>query len=166
MGMINIVNMCSHLTNASKARLGITSVPHTKYNMALALALQRSGFLAFVTRGGPHPPDPSTISTFEPDVLTTANVGNQRLWVGLKYNAANGGEPVLGRMEPVTRPKRIANARLPVLDRLSRGFDAHPHRGLNIGETMIIATDLGTMDVREAVERKVGGTILCRVGPA
>ncbi|KAI2627890.1 ribosomal protein S8 [Hypomontagnella submonticulosa] len=165
MGLINIVNMCSHLQNASRARLGLTSVPHTKYNLSLALALHRAGFLSFVTRGGTHPPDPATLSTFEPEPLTTANVARQRLWVGLKYNAGNGGEPVLARMTPLTTPKRAVTADLKKLERLARGLDAHPHRGLNLGESIMLTTDLGTLEIREAIERKVGGLLLCRVGP-
>ncbi|KAI1652977.1 ribosomal protein S8 [Daldinia decipiens] len=165
MGIVNIVNMCSHLQNASRARLGLTSVPHTKYNLALAIALHRNGYLSFVTRGGRHPPDPATITTYEPEPLTTANVARQRLWVGLKYNATAGGEPVMGSISPITTPKRPVTAKLPQLERLARGFDAHPHRALNLGESIILTTSLGTLDVREAVERKVGGLLLCRVGP-
>ncbi|KAI1372336.1 ribosomal protein S8 [Hypoxylon crocopeplum] len=165
MGVVNIVNMCSHLQNASRARLGITSVPHTKYNLSLALALHRAGFLSFVTRGGSYPPDPATLTTFEPEPLTTANVAKQRLWVGLKYNAGNGGEPVLRAMRPITTPKRPVTAKLDDLERLARGIDAHPHRGLNLGESIVLATDRGTLEIREAIERKVGGLLLCRVGP-
>ncbi|KAI1077689.1 ribosomal protein S8 [Whalleya microplaca] len=162
MGIVNITNMCSHLQNASRARLGLTSLPHTKYNLAVALALHRAGFLAFVTRGGSHPPDPATIATYEPPPLTTANVARQRLWVGLKYSA---GEPVLKHMIAITKPKRPVNASLRDLQRLCRGFDAATQRGLNLGECLILGTDRGTLEVREAVERRVGGLLLCRVGP-
>ncbi|OTB02691.1 hypothetical protein M426DRAFT_322449 [Hypoxylon sp. CI-4A] len=162
--VVNIVNMCSHLQNASRARLGLTSVPHTKYNLSLALALHRAGFLSFVTRGGPYPPDPETVATFEPEPLTTANVARQRLWVGLKYNAGSG-DPVFRNMTPITTPKRPVTAQLGALERLARGLDAHPHRGLNLGECIMLTTSLGTLEVREAIERKVGGLLLCRVGP-
>ncbi|KAI1764722.1 ribosomal protein S8 [Hypoxylon sp. FL1150] len=164
MGLHNIVNMCSHLQNASRARLGLTSVPHTKYNLALALALHRAGFLSFVTRGGAYPPDPSSVTTYEPEPLTTANVARQRLWVGLKYSPG-GGEPVLRSMKPISTPKRRATADLRSLERLARGMDAHPNRGLNLGECIMLSTDRGTLEVREAIERKVGGMLLCRVGP-
>ncbi|KAI8964636.1 ribosomal protein S8 [Daldinia sp. FL1419] len=165
MGIVNIVNMCSHLQNASRARLGLTSIPHTKYNLSLAIALHRTGYLSFVTRGGAHPPDPSTISSWNPEPLTTANVAKQRLWLGLKYNATEGGEPVIGSITPITTPKRPVTAKLRHLDRLARGLDSHPHRGLNLGESIILTTSLGTLDIREAIERKVGGLLLCRVGP-
>ncbi|KAL7620143.1 hypothetical protein AAE478_009136 [Parahypoxylon ruwenzoriense] len=165
MGVANVVNMCSHLQNASKARLGLTSVPLTKYNVRLALALQRAGFLSFVTRGGTNPPDPATVGTYEPEQLTTANVAKQRLWVGLKYNSAAGGsgEPVLGRITPITTGKRPVNIDLRAIGRVARGFDSLPHRGLNIGESLMLNTSLGTLDIREALERRVGGLVLCRV---
>ncbi|KAI1770783.1 ribosomal protein S8 [Hypoxylon cercidicola] len=167
MGVTNVVNMCSHLQNAARARLGLTSVRHTKFNLALALALHRAGFLSFVTRGGPNPPDPAAVATFEPEPLTTANVADQRLWLGLKYNpgTGGGGEPVMRSLTPITTPKRRATADLRSLERLARGLDAHPHRGLNLGECMMVSTDRGTLEIREAIERKVGGMLLCRVAP-
>ncbi|KAI1108820.1 ribosomal protein S8 [Nemania sp. NC0429] len=162
MGIANVVNMASHLRNASVARLGVTSVPHTKYNLSVALAMHRAGFLSFVTRGGTRPPDPATIATFEPEPLTTANAAKQRLWVGLKYSDDG---PVLGEMSAISTSSRPVTAKLGALERLARGFSASRQRGLNIGECMFISTDCGTLEIREAVERKVGGLLLCRAGP-
>ncbi|KAI1334546.1 ribosomal protein S8 [Xylariaceae sp. FL0016] len=162
MGITNIVNMCSHLQNASKARLGLTSVPHNKYNLSVALALHRAGFLSFVTRGGGEPPDPSTITTFQPEPMTTANVARQRLWVGLKYS---DNAPVLRQLRSISTGKRLINADLSALERLARGFDASQQRGLNLGECMFVSTDRGTLEVREAIDRRVGGLLLCRAGP-
>ncbi|KAI1818276.1 ribosomal protein S8 [Poronia punctata] len=162
MGVLSICHMASHLQNASRARLGLTSVPHNKANLAVALALHRAGFLAFVTRGGPHPPDPATIATFEPEPLTTANVASQRLWVGLKYTLHG---PVLRSMSPISTPKRSIVAPLSALERLARGFDAAQQRGLNLGECMFVRTPRGTLEIREAVERKTSGVLLCRAGP-
>ena len=162
MPIANVVNMCSHLQNASKQRLGLTSVKHSKYNIAVALAMHRAGFLSFVTRGGPTPPDPATISTFEPEELTTANVSRQRLWLGLKYV---NNQPVLGRIESITTPKRPVTANLPALNRLTRGFDASRQRGLNLGECLIVGTDQGVLESREAIEKKIGGLLFCRLGP-
>ncbi|KAI0444426.1 ribosomal protein S8 [Xylaria telfairii] len=162
MGILSVSHMASHLQNASRARLGLTSVAHTKYNLSVALALHRAGFISFVTRGGPHPPDPSSISTFEPEPLTTANAARQRLWLGLKYS---DNEPVLRTMSAISRPKRYITANLSALERLARGFDASRQKGLNLGECMFLTTDVGTLEIREALERKVGGLLLCRAGP-
>ncbi|RYO86057.1 hypothetical protein DL766_003650 [Monosporascus sp. MC13-8B] len=164
MPIANVVNMCSHLQNASKARLGLTSVPHTKYNLRVALALHRAGFLSFVTRGGPRPPDPAAIAAHEPEDLTTANVARQRLWLGLKYSGATG-DPVMGTVTSITKPKRPITADLRALEKLVRGFDASRQRGLDLGEAMIVGTDRGVLESREAVQKRVGGLLLCRVGP-
>ncbi|KAI1361821.1 ribosomal protein S8 [Xylaria arbuscula] len=162
MGISKIADMVSHLQNASRARLGLTSVPATKYNLGMCLALHRAGFLSFVTRGGPTPPDPATITTFTPEPLTTANVAQQRLWVGLKYT---NNKPVLRKIKAISTPRRYINGNLRALERLSRGFDASYQRGLNLGECMFVTTSRGTLEVREAVEKKVGGLLLCRAGP-
>ena len=164
MPIANVVNMCSHLQNASKARLGLTSVPHNKYNLRVALALHRAGFLSFVTRGGTRPPDPSTIATYEPEDLTTANAARARLWLGLKYSGDTGA-PVMGTVQSITKPKRPITANLPALQKLVRGFDASYQRGLDLGEAMIVATDRGVLESREAVAKKVGGLLMCRAGP-
>jgi small subunit ribosomal protein S8 len=154
--------MASHLQNASRARLGLTSIPHSKNNLSVALALHRAGFLSFVTRGGPYPPDPAGVATFEPEPLTTANAARQRLWVGLKYN---DNAPVLRTLRPISTPKRAVTADLRSLERLVRGLDAGYQKGLNLGECMFVSTDRGTLEIREAVEKKVGGLLLCRAGP-
>jgi ribosomal protein S8 len=46
------------MQNASKARLGLTSIPVSKMHVNIALGLQREGFLSSVTLGGPTPPRP------------------------------------------------------------------------------------------------------------
>ncbi|KAK7994314.1 ribosomal protein S8 [Apiospora marii] len=165
MGLPHIANLCSHLQNASKARLGLTSAPHTKYNLSVLLSLQKAGFLSFVTRGGALPPDPATLSTYEPEPLTSANVARQRLWVGLKYS---DNAPVLRKMSAVSTPKRPITMKLPDLERVARGWDTNGRvnvRGLNMGECLFVSTSKGVMEVREAVERKMGGLVLCRAGP-
>ncbi|KAI1423197.1 ribosomal protein S8 [Xylaria sp. FL1777] len=162
MGIHSVVHMAAHLQNASRARLGITSVPHTKYNVGVALALHRAGFLWFVTRGGKNPPDPATVGTYEPPPLTSANVAQQRLWVGLKYTQDQ--QPVLRTVSSLSTSKRKRTADLRSLQRLARGFASRDHHSLNIGETLILATDQGTLELREAVEKRVGGLLLCRAG--
>ncbi|KAK6069511.1 37S ribosomal protein S8, mitochondrial [Seiridium cupressi] len=166
MTLQNLAHLCSHLQNASKARLGLTSTPWNSSNLNLLLSLQRTGFLSFVTRGGAIPPDPSTLSTYEPEPLNTSTVARQRLWVGLKYS---NNEPVMKSLKVISRPTRPVTAKLEHLERLARGWDAGPTRliqqGLNLGECMYVSTPRGVMEVREAVERKMGGVLLCRVSP-
>ncbi|KAI1849192.1 hypothetical protein JX265_012826 [Neoarthrinium moseri] len=166
MTLLSLAHVCSHLQNASKARLGLTSTPWNSSNLSLLLSLQRTGFLSFVTRGGAVPPDPAALSTYAPEPLTTATVARQRLWVGLKYSS---NEPVMRSLQIISRPTRPVTAKLEHLERLARGWDSGPtrliQRGLNLGECMYVSTPKGVMEIREAVERKMGGLLLCRVSP-
>ncbi|TKA75930.1 hypothetical protein B0A55_05870 [Friedmanniomyces simplex] len=56
MSLVNLSHVCSHLQNASMARLGLTSIPYTKLHLSLALLLHKQGFLSQVKLGGPSPP--------------------------------------------------------------------------------------------------------------
>lgn len=56
MSLVNLAHVCSHLQNASLARLGLTSIPYTKLHLSLALLLQKQGFLSQVKLAGPSPP--------------------------------------------------------------------------------------------------------------
>ncbi|KAF3004378.1 hypothetical protein E8E13_009975 [Curvularia kusanoi] len=58
MSLVNLAHVCSHLQNASKARLGLTSIPVSKMHVNLVLGLQREGFISSVTLGGVSPPKP------------------------------------------------------------------------------------------------------------
>ncbi|KAK4116834.1 ribosomal protein S8-like protein [Canariomyces notabilis] len=160
MGILTITNTCSHLQNATRARLGLTSVPNTKYNLRLALAMHRAGLLSSVTRGGPSPPPTEALSLLETEPVTSANVATRRLWLGLKYW---NNEPVIRKVQPISRPSRLVTATAQELGRVARGFPVGSIKGLTLGETLFVSTDRGVLEVREALERKVGGLVLCRV---
>ena len=66
MSLVNLAHVCSHLQNASKARLGLTSIPVSKMHVNLVLGLQREGFLSSVTLGGVSPPKPFLLQS-QPD---------------------------------------------------------------------------------------------------
>ena len=52
----------------------------------------------------------------------------------------------------------------PEMEALGRGEDKGYVKGLRIvGECMYASTDKGIMEVRECVERRTGGMLLCRV---
>lgn len=67
MSLVHLANVCSHLQNASKARLGLTSIPMTKLHLRLALGLQKQGLLSTVQVAGPTPPLPPQITEQEAD---------------------------------------------------------------------------------------------------
>lgn len=160
----NLANMCSHLQNVSKARLAITSIPNNKYNLNVSLALHRAGFLSHVHRAGPTPPTFEQMVTEKPEIVTHANVSRMRLWLGLKYWQ---GQPVLSRASMISKPSRLMTVNIEQLAKLSRGFPAKLKggvvQGLNLGECMFVGTSQGVLEAREALSRKLGGLLLCRV---
>lgn len=156
MGIASVANACIHLQNASRARFGLTSIPNTKYNLRLMLAMHRAGLIASVVRGGPRPPQPG-----EPEEpVTTANVSTRRIWVGLKYW---NNEPVLRNVTPISRPSRLVTATVRELEKVSRGFSVGQVKGLSLGESLFVSTDRGVLEIREALERRTGGLVLCKV---
>lgn len=161
--ILNIAHMCSHLNNASRARLGITSIKNTKYNLMLALAMHRAGFFSAIYRGGPTPPTMEQMLTEAPEPVTEANVASRRLWLGLKYWE---GKPVLNRTRMVSKSQRLVTASVPELERLVRGFPSKVSGGvmpgLSMGECMFLGTDRGVLEVREALEKQVGGLVICK----
>ncbi|GES61422.1 40S ribosomal protein S8 [Aspergillus terreus] len=169
MSLVNLAHVCSHLNNATKARLGLTSIPNSQLHLKLALALQNSGYISSVVRGGPTPP-PSHILLGHPvandevhgvEPITQSNIASRRLWLGLKYWQS---EPVLGKMSMVSKPKRRINIDVAGLRQVIRGEKSGYVEGLRSpGESLYLSTDRGIMEARECVEKKVGGLVLCRV---
>ena len=162
MGILSVVNACSHIQNASRARLAITSIPVTKYNLNLCLALHRAGYISSVTRAGVDPPalDSLDDAPADPGPLTHANIAKSRLWLGLKYW---DGKPVLQNIKPLSTPKRAVTMELSGLERIVRGLPSRAFPGLTLGESLFLTTDVGVLEAREAVERHRGGLLLCRV---
>lgn len=99
-----------------------------------------------------------------PEPVTTANVHDRRLWLGLKYW---DGKPVLKSANVVSKSSRIMTVTVPQLQRLARGFpaklDGGVVEGLNLGECMFVSTSQGVLEAREAIAKKVGGVLMCRV---
>ncbi|KAF7589293.1 hypothetical protein BBP40_004513 [Aspergillus hancockii] len=169
MSLVNLAHVCSHLNNATKARLGLTSIPNTQLHLKLCHALQNSGYISSVVRGGPTPP-PQHALLATPAVndevegvqtLTQSNVASRRLWLGLKYWQS---EPVLGKMSMISKPKRRITIDVEGLRKVIRGEKDGYVEGLRSpGESLYLSTDRGVMEARECVEKKLGGLVLCRV---
>ncbi|KAF2719392.1 hypothetical protein K431DRAFT_286833 [Polychaeton citri CBS 116435] len=56
MSLVHLASVCSHLQNASLARLAVTSIPYTRLHLSLSLLLQRQGFFSEVKLAGANPP--------------------------------------------------------------------------------------------------------------
>ncbi|KAJ2894746.1 mitochondrial 37S ribosomal protein S8 [Zalerion maritima] len=160
MGVSAVTNMCSHLQNAARGKLGLTSVPNIKYNLRLALAMHRAGFISSVTRGGPSPPPLEALSTYQPEVVTHANVSSRRLWLGLKYW---DNRPVMSNVKSVTTPKRPITLSVREMESVVRGFKRGYVPGLELGECLFVSTDHGVLEAREAIAKNSGGLVLARV---
>lgn len=169
MSLVHLANTCSHLQNASRARLGLTSIPDTKFHLGLMLALQNSGFLSTVVRGGSQPPLPHSLlshpSSSDPsapiETVTRHNVSSRRLWLGLKYWQS---APVLDKMSLVSKPTRRIWMDVTGLQKLVLGKSSGYVRGLTrTGECLYVSTDRGILEARECVEKKLGGMLICRV---
>lgn len=169
MSMSKLAALCSHLNNVTKARLALTSVPNTKLHTQLCLALQKEGLISSVVRHGPKPPPPHLLlnhptidgGVVSSEPVTQENVASRRLWLGLKYWQ---NEPVLGKMIPITKPKRKINLNTSELRRVLRGEYTNMVPGLRSpGECLFMLTNEGLMEARECVEKNVGGLVLVRV---
>ncbi|CAD0055013.1 ribosomal protein S8 [Aureobasidium pullulans] len=176
MSLVNLAHVCSHMQNASLARLGLTSIPLSRMHLSLSLLLQKQGFLSTVTLGGPTPPakllppahtEEATSSTTQKSIVeqveevTQQNRASRRLWLGMKYW---DGEPVLRKMKLLSKPTKRIWLSSDELGEIVRGKDCKFIRGLRqVGECIFVSTDKGLMEARECVERKIGGQVLCRV---
>ena len=96
MSLVNLAHVCSHLQNASLARLGLTSIPYSKLHLSFALLLQRQGFLSQVKLGGRAPPA-SCFGNGQPDnhqitnhVLSSEDRRLTNREAALSYKVRNG----------------------------------------------------------------------------
>ena len=89
-----------------------------------------------------------------------SNPAKRRLWLGLKYW---NNEPVLRSVKLISKPTRRIWMDSKDFARIARGKKTGYVDGLTqIGECIYVTTDRGIMEVRECVERGVGGMLLCR----
>lgn len=152
--MVKLANACSHLQNAVRASLGITSLPVTKQLLELSLGLQNAGFIAGVTRGSTAGPDEV------PTPTTQENVASRRLWLELKYH---DNTPVMTKLKMVSQPKRRVWMSAAEIDNLCKGKRAEGVDPLQPGEVLFVSTDRGILEARDCAKRWIGGQLLCRV---
>lgn len=116
MSLVNLAHVCSHLQNASKARLGLTSIPVSKMHVNLVLGLQREGFLSSVTLGGVSPPKPFLLqSQPDPEELEhMAQTLKEQPWQAFNVEGGKQTELALGkeRIDSVSVPQNPARRRL------------------------------------------------------
>lgn len=91
MSLVNLAHVCSHLQNASRARLGTTAIPLTNLHLRLAQQMQKAGFLSSVTIAGlSQPPNPNVLGS-HPDPVTTYTTKIPAHWArNPSYRAGEG----------------------------------------------------------------------------
>lgn len=73
-------------------------------------------------------------------------------------------QAVLSEMKMVSKPTKRIWMGSEGLGKVMRGHGEGEVKGLTRpGECLFVSTDRGIMEIRECVERKVGGMVLCRV---
>jgi small subunit ribosomal protein S8 len=154
--MPQLQHVCSHIQNASRAYQALTSVPLTRLNLRLGLAMKASGFLSTVQPGDYSGPDPDG----EVIPVAPANVASRRLWLGLKYV---DNERVITKCELISRANRRVYFNVKEIEAMVKGQRRQMIKGLGMGECMFIGTDRGVFEARDALRRKIGGEALCRV---
>ena len=154
--MPELHHVCSHIQNASRARQALASIPSTRLNLRLSLALKSAGFLSSVRPGDYRGPDP------EDQIIpvTPANISTRRLWLGLKYV---DNSRVITKCELLSRTNRRIYFNVRELEDLVKGRRAQFVNGLNLGECLFVGTSKGVFEAREAIRQRIGGEALCRV---
>ncbi|KIO28543.1 hypothetical protein M407DRAFT_242975 [Tulasnella calospora MUT 4182] len=154
--MILPYDLMARLQNGFMARLKRLPVPHTTQNLAIASIMLRHGFLSNVTRG--------TVNSADPDEWHAAPEPHRRIWVDLKYR---DDLPVLSKAEVISKPSKRVVLTPEDVRRICSGQMASFVKPLGMGEVAVIREGGGSKiqwyEAREALEKGVGGEILCRM---
>lgn len=124
-----VADMLTRIRNAQMAEKVSVAMPSSKIKVAIASVLKEEGYID--------------------DFAVRDSEGKAQLDLALKYYAGN---PVIGRIERVSRPGL----------RVYRGKDELPRvlDGLGVA---IVSTPMGVMTDRKARASNVGGEVLCIV---
>ena len=124
-----VADMLTRIRNAQMAEKVSVAMPSSKIKVAIASVLKEEGYID--------------------DFAVRDSAGKSQLDLALKYYAGN---PVIGRIERVSRPGlRVYKGK----DELPRVLD-----GLGVA---IVSTPKGVMTDRKARASNVGGEVLCIV---
>ena len=124
-----VADMLTRIRNAQMAEKVSVAMPSSKIKVAIASVLKEEGYID--------------------DIAVRDSDGKPQLDLALKYYAGN---PVIGRIERVSRPGlRVYKGK----DELPRVLD-----GLGVA---IVSTPKGVMTDRKARASNVGGEVLCIV---
>lgn len=154
MSLVNLGNVCAHLQNCSRARIGLTSIPYTKLHLNFAHNLYKHGFLSSLQRGSTKGPD------VQPVEVTPDNISTRKLWLGLKYRE---NKPVITTCRLISKPNLRISLGVEDLKKLCSGSTVRLIKPLAPGELILVRADKEIMDINDAIAKKVGGEVLCRI---
>ncbi|KAI8369549.1 30S ribosomal protein S8 [Radiomyces spectabilis] len=151
--MPRVFDLCARIQNGFRARLATIAIPETKMNLAIANILYKEGFLSSVTRGNHLGPDDSYTPT------TSENVATRRLWLNLKYK---DNHPALNSLAVVSKPSKKVTFTVSEMKNIASGRRSKFIKPLQPGEIAIVNTNRGVLELQEALQKNVGGEVLCR----
>lgn len=100
MVFVNLAHVCSHLQNASRARLALTSIPMTKMHLSLCLAMQKQGLISTVQVAGLKPPVPEMEKEVKPESREKLEEQlEEEVWRGMDYAAGRESETSTSEIE-------------------------------------------------------------------
>ncbi|CAG99101.1 Mrps8 [Kluyveromyces lactis] len=154
MSLVNLGNVCAHLQNCSRARIGLTSIPYTKLHLNFAYNLYKHGFLSSLQRGSTKGPDVTPVD------VTPDNIATRKLWLGLKYRE---NKPVISSCRLISKPNLRISLDAHDLKKLCSGTSVRLIKPLAPGELILVKSGNEIMDIDDAIAKKVGGEVLCRI---
>ncbi|KAJ3202126.1 hypothetical protein HDU67_000785 [Dinochytrium kinnereticum] len=148
-------NLCSQLHNSFRWRFNRIAVPESRTNRAVAQILYEEGFLTSVASGDVRGP----FHTGREVPATPDNISRRRLWLNLKYRS---GEPVLRKVSAVSVPSRRVFATFEELKAVASAKRTQNPliKPQEMGQITILDTIYGTLELKEALRKNVGGEVL------
>ncbi|SCU97061.1 LAFA_0G09538g1_1 [Lachancea sp. 'fantastica'] len=154
MSLVHLANACAHLQNCSRVRTSLTSIPYTKLHLNFAYNLYKHGFLSTLQRGSTKGPDVAAVE------VTPDNISTRRLWLGLKYRE---NKPVISTCRLISKPNLRIDLKYEDLKQLCTGKTVRLIKPLQPGELILVRSGNELLDINDAIARKIGGEVLCRV---
>ncbi|CAL9731380.1 small ribosomal subunit protein uS8m [Monosporozyma unispora] len=155
MSLVTLAHTCAHLQNCTRVRLSLTSIPYSKLQLQFAYNLYKQGYISSLQKGSTVGPDKEYVE------VTPDNISTRRLWLGLKYRE---NKPILNKCQLISKPSLRIILENNDLKKLCSGTMIRNVKPLQPGELILVRNNDTIMDINEAVQKKLGGEVLCRIG--
>jgi ribosomal protein S8 len=153
--MSPIPHLAAHVTNSYTRGYARMPIQYSKTHKAIAQLLYKQGFIASWALGDMSGP------FLNPIPITPNNVHSRKIWLHLKYRQ---GQPALQKMEIISKPSRRIFASLEELQALAAAKRVSTlMKRPALGQLTILDTPYGILELEEALKKRVGGEVLCRV---